>query len=232
MTYSTTVSARDGSGEFAVYVAEPAGTPRAAIVVVQEIFGVNAGIRRKCDLLAQEGYLALAPDLFWRLEPGLQLDADNQASMAKGVELVIRFDTDVGVTDIQATIDHARTLSGGLKVGIVGYCLGGRMAAYAAARTDADASVGYYGVMIEHMLGERDSIRNPLMLHIPEHDDHVPADIQARIHAALDGHPCVTIHDYPGEHHGFADTFGIRRSPAAADLADQRTREFFGSKLG
>lgn len=231
MTYSTTIAASDQSGEFAVYVAEPAGTPRAAIVVAQEIFGVNAGIRHKCDLLAQEGYLALAPDLFWRLEPGLQLDADNAASTVKGVELVVKFDTDAGVTDLQTTIDHARALSGNRKVGIVGYCLGGRMAAYAAARTDVDASVGYYGVMIEYMLGEKGAIRNPLMLHIPEHDDHVPKEVQEKIHAAFDAHPQVTLYDYPGEHHGFADMFGKRRSEVGAKLADQRSRDFFESAL-
>lgn len=231
MTYSTKIAASDGSGEFDVYVAEPADAPRAAIVVVQEIFGVNAGIRRKCDLLAQEGYLALAPDLFWRLEAGLQLDADNPASMLKGVELVIKFDTDVAVTDIQTTIDQARAMSDGRRVGVVGYCLGGRMAAYAAARTDGDAFVGYYGVLIEHMLGEKDAIHKPLMLHIPEHDDHVPFAVQAMIHAAFDDHPQVTLHDYPGQHHGFADTFGERRSAIAAGLADERSSAFFATAL-
>ena len=232
MTYSTTIAASDDSGAFAVYVAEPAGAPRAAIIVVQEIFGVNAGIRRKCDLLAQEGYLALAPDLFWRLEPGLQLDPDQEASMTKGIEFVLKFDTDVGVRDLQTTITKARELSGGRQVGLVGYCLGGRMAAYAAARTDVDAAVGYYGVMLEYMLGEKDAITKPLMLHIPEHDDHVPKETQDRIHEAFDPHPQVTLHDYPGEHHGFADQFGARRSPAAADQADVRTREFFAAALG
>jgi carboxymethylenebutenolidase len=231
MTYSTIITASDGVGTFAAYVAEPENEPKAAILVIQEIFGVNAGIRRKCDLLAQEGYLAVAPDLFWRLEPGLQLDPDMPRSMEKGVEMVLKFDTDTGVHDIQSTIDRARQLVGGKKVGLVGYCLGGRMAAYSAARTDVDAAVGYYGVFIEYMLGEKQAIRNPLMLHIPEHDDHVPQEVQARIHAELDQHPQVTLHDYVGEHHGFADQFGARRSTAAADLADQRTREFLSSAL-
>jgi carboxymethylenebutenolidase len=231
MTYSTTVPALDGEGEFAIYVAEPATEPKAAIIVVQEIFGVNAGIRRKCDLLAQAGYLAVAPDMFWRMEPGLQLDPDTSSSGERAVSLVIRFDTDAGVRDIQAAIDEARALAGGKKVGLVGYCLGGRMAAFAAARTDVDASVGYYGVQIEKMLREKACIANPLMLHIAEVDPHVSAEVQAEIHEAFDDHPQVTLYDYPDEHHGFADTFGARRSDLAAREADARTIAFFAEHL-
>lgn len=231
MTYSTKISAPNGEGEFAIYVAEPATEPKAAIVVIQEIFGVNAGIRRKCDLLAQAGYLAVAPDMFWRMEPGLQLDPDTSSSGDRAVALVIRFDTDAGVRDIQAVIDKTRALVGGKKVGLVGYCLGGRMAAFAAARTDIDASVGYYGVQIEKMLLEKDGIAKPLMLHIPEVDPHVSAEIQTEIHKAFDDHPRVTLYDYPGEHHGFADTFGERRSEQAAREADARTMAFFADHL-
>ena len=231
MTYTTTVTSSDGAGKFHLYVAEPAGPARAAIVVVQEIFGVNAGIMRKCDLLAQQGYLAVAPDMFWRQEAGVQFDADSEATQQRAVELVIAFDTDAGVRDIQASIAKARDLSGGVKVAVVGYCLGGRMAAFAAARTDADASVGYYGVQIEKMLGEADAITKPLMLHIPEIDPHVPPEIQAEIHEKLGGHPLVTLHDYPGEHHGFADTFGGRRSETAAQLADARTMDLLETAL-
>jgi carboxymethylenebutenolidase len=231
MTYSTTVHAPDGRGEFEIYVAEPAVEAKAAIIVVQEIFGVNADIRRKCDLLAQAGYLAVAPDMFWRMEPGLQLDADASSSWDHGVALVIRFDTNAGVRDVQATIDKARALVGGRKVGMVGFCLGGRMAAFAAARTDIDASVGYYGVQVEKMLGEKEAIANPLMLHIAEIDPNVSAAVQAEIHRALDDHPKVTLHDYLGEHHGFAETFGVRRSERAASEADTRTLAFFSEHL-
>ncbi len=231
MTYSTTVPAPDGKGEFAIYVAEPATEPKAAIIVVQQIFGVNADIQRKCDLLAQEGYLAVAPDMFWRMEPGLQLDADASSSWDRGVALVIRFDTDTGVRDVQATIDKARALVGGRKVGLVGFCLGGRMAAFAAARTDIDASVGYYGVQVEKMLAEKDTLAKPLMLHIAEIDPNVSAAIQGEIHRALDDHAKVTLHDYPGEHHGFAETFGVRRSELAAREADARTMAFFAEHL-
>src|SRR5690606_25570982 len=108
--------------------------------VIQEIFGINPGIRKMCDDWAALGYLALAPDLFWRIEPNVQLDADNQQDLAKGFELYGKFDRDKGIADIEATIKKARGLSGG-RVGVVGYCLGGLMAYLTAARTDADAIV-------------------------------------------------------------------------------------------
>lgn len=233
MTDSLTIAATDGSGDFAAYRATPAGTPKAAIVVIQEIFGVNAGIRRKCDTLAEAGYLALAPDLFWRMQPGIELDPDIAPEMERALSIMDEFDQDKGVADIAATIKAARGLLGdGGKVGVVGYCLGGRLAFMAAARTDSDASVGYYAVGIDGLLGEKHAIAKPLMLHIPEEDHFVDKATQATMHAGLDDHPKVTLHDYPGEDHGFATEFGKRRSPESAKVADDRTAAFFAEHLG
>lgn len=223
----------DGAGRFKAYVAKPEGTPRAAIVVIQEIFGVNRGIRQKCDHLAADGYLAIAPDLFWRIEPGIELDPDVEAEMNQALGLMGKFDQDQGIKDIEATIRAARThLPDGGKVGVVGYCLGGRLAYMTAARTDVDASVGYYAVGIDGLLGEKDAIANPLMLHIAGDDGFVDKETQAKMHEGLDDHPKVTLHDYPGEDHGFATEVGNRRSPQAADEADARTRGFFAKHLG
>ncbi|RYY27883.1 MAG: dienelactone hydrolase family protein [Sphingomonadales bacterium] len=222
----------DDSGSFEAYVAEPEGAPRAAIVVIQEIFGVNPGIRKKCDDWAAAGYLAIAPDLFWRLEPGIQLDPDVPEEFQTALGLMGKFNQDAGVRDIEATIRAARAESGARKVGVVGYCLGGRLAFMTAARTDADASVGYYGVGIDNLLGEKHAIANPVLLHIPQADHFVGPEAQAAMHAGLDDHPRVTLYDYAGEDHGFADTFGKRRSDAAAKLADERTAAFFAESLG
>jgi carboxymethylenebutenolidase len=222
----------DGSGSFEAYVAEPEGAPRAAIVVIQEIFGVNPGIRRKCDRLAADGYLAIAPDLFWRLEPGIVLDPDVPEQFQQALGWMGKFDGDAGIRDIEATIRRARALTGGKKVGAVGYCLGGTLAYKTAARTDVDASVGYYGVGLDGLLGEKHGIANPLLLHIPQEDHFVDKDAQARIHAGLDDHPKVTICDYPGEDHGFATEMGKRRSEESAQLADRRTAAFFAENLG
>lgn len=225
------IDAIDGSGSFAAYRADPEGTARGAIVVIQEIFGVNEGIRRKCDHFASLGYVALAPDLFWRLEPGIDLDPDVEPEFKQALEWMGKFDQDKGVADIEATIRAARDASGG-KVGVTGYCLGGRLAFMTAARTDADASVGYYAVGVDGLLGEKHAIANPLMLHIAGDDGFVPAATQQAMHEGLDDHPKVTLHDYPGEDHGFATEMGKRRSEAAAQLADSRTEAFFAEHIG
>lgn len=223
----------DGEGGFDAYVAEPAGAPRGAIVVIQEIFGINEGIRRKCDRFAAEGYLALAPDLFWRLEPGVQLDPDVEPEFKRALDLMGRFDQDQGVRDIEAAIRAARArLPAGGKVGVVGYCLGGRLAYMAAARTDVDASVGYYAVGLPNILHERNAIAKPLLLHIAGADHFVPPEQQQAMHQALDDQPRVTLYDYPGEDHGFATEMGKRRSDAAARLADERTDAFFAEHIG
>ena len=231
MTGNVMIRTLDGQ-EMPAYRADPAGAPRAAIIVIQEIFGVNAGIRRKCDTLAEAGYLAIAPDLFWRLEPGIELDPDIQPQMARALELMGQFDQDGGIRDIEAAIRHARDAADGAKVGAVGYCLGGRLAYMTASRTDVDASVGYYAVGIDGLLGEKHAIANPLLLHIAGDDGFVDHATQVAMHKGLDDHPKVTLYDYPGENHGFATEFGERRSDAAATLADERTAAFFAEHLG
>ena len=218
---------------FDAYAAEPEGTPKAAILVIQEIFGVNEGIRRKCDRWAELGYLAIAPDLFWRLEPGVELDPDVESEFKQALDLMNRFDQDQGIRDIEAAIRAARSrLPEGGKVGAVGYCLGGRLAFMTAARTDIDASVGYYAVAVDGLLHEKHAIAHPLMLHIAGADHFVLEEQQRQIHEGLDDHPRVTIHDYPGEDHGFAAETGKRRSEQAARLADSRTEAFFAESVG
>jgi carboxymethylenebutenolidase len=228
----TDIGTLEGDGQFKAYVAEPTGTPKAAVIVIQEIFGVNEGIRRKADHWAGLGYLALAPDLFWRLEPGIELDPDIPDQLDKAMGFLGRFNQDQGISDIEATIRAARQrLPEGGKVGCVGYCLGGRLAFMTSARTDIDASVGYYGVMLEALLHEKHAIARPLMLHIAGADHYVGPEEQKAIHAGLDDHPKVVLHDYPGEDHGFAAEMGNRRGEAAAMLADQRTEAFFAQHL-
>lgn len=231
MSETVSISTLDGAGRFDCYVARPQGEPRAAIVVIQEIFGVNAGIRRKCDKLAGEGYLALAPDLFWRLQPNVELDPDVPEEFQQALGLMGRFDQDQGVRDIEATIKYARNSEGCAKVGAVGYCLGGRLAYMTAARTDVDASVGYYAVGIDNLLREKHAIAHPLMLHIAGADHFVTPELQEAMHEGLDDHPKVTLCDYPGLDHGFATEIGARRNDEGARLADERTAEFFAKHL-
>ena len=220
-----------GEEQFVAYTSQPLSAPKAAIIVIQEIFGVNEGIRIKCDEWAEKGYLAIAPDLFWRIRPCPALDADKPEELQEAFGLFGKFDQEAGIRDIESTIREARAMVGGGKVGAVGYCLGGRLAYMTAARTDINASVGYYGVGIDGLLGESHAIAHPLALHIAGDDGFVPQDVQDKMHAGLDDHPKVTLWDYPGVDHGFATTMGNRRVDGAARLADSRTEAFFAQHL-
>src|SRR5579864_2965840 len=193
-------------GEFGGYLASPVSGRGPGLVVIQEIFGVNAVMRTIADEFAARGYFALAPDLFWRLEPGVQLSDRTDAEWKRAFDLMGRFDQDSGVKDIQTSINYLRHSVAGCtgKVGAVGYCLGGLLAFLTATRTDCDASVGYYGVNIQEKLAEAAKIRKPVMLHVAGKDEYVPKEAQALIVASLKNHPQVELHTYPGREHAFA----------------------------
>jgi carboxymethylenebutenolidase len=231
----TMMKALNEDAVFGAYVAKSSGTTKAAIIVIPEIFGVNAGIRQKCDSWAGAGYLAVAIDIFWRFAPGVELNPDVEEELQEAFGYFGQYDADDGVLDIEAAIHAIRRGELGSeaveRVGCVGYCLGGRLAYMAATRTDITASIGYYGVMIDSMLNEAHAIANPLMLHIPTADHFVGAEAQAAIHAGLDNHPKVVLHDYQGLDHGFAAELGNRRNDDGAQLADERTAAFFAKYL-
>ena len=153
-------------------------------------------------------------------------------SFQQGVGFMLKHDFDLGIQDVEAVIHWIRREQGVPKVGLVGYCMGGKIAYQAATRTDIDASVGYYGVNIDQMLGESHAIAKSLLLHLPTADGFVPPEAQKKIHEGLDGNPHVTIHDYEGLDHGFAAEHGVRRDEAGARLADQRTADFFAKHVG
>jgi len=222
------IAALDGSGTLPAYANGPADA-EAAIIVIQEIFGVNPGIRMMVDHWAALGYRSVAPELYWRLAPGASFDPDVPEQFQQAYGIYQKFDMTAAVGDIEATIRALRA-SGARKIGLVGYCLGGSLAYLSACRTDIDASVGYYGVGYHKMLGEAHAIANPLMMHIATQDGFVPAENQAEIHAALDPHPRVTLHDYAADH-AFARAVGASRVPDMAELADARTMMFFQQNL-
>lgn len=220
-------------GEFGAYLASPASGRGPGVVVIQEIFGVNAVMRAIADAFAARGYFALCPDLFWRLEPGVQLTDRSDAEWKRAFDLMGRFDQELGVKDIQNAINYLRHSVNGCtgKVGAVGYCLGGLLAYLAAARTDSDACVGYYGVNIQDKLGEAAKIRKPLMLHIAAKDEYVPPEAQKKIIEGLKGNALVTVHTYPEMNHAFARAGGAHYDKACADLANGRTSTFFRQHL-
>jgi len=186
-------------------------------------------MRAMADAWGELGYRCLCPDLFWRVEPGLELDADIEAEFARAFATYQKMDVHKAVADIGAAIGWLRA-GGAAKVGAVGYCLGGLLAYLTAARTDVDAAVGYYGVTIDQWLGEAAAISRPLMLHNALLDGYVPPEAQAKVRAGLAGNASITIHDYPADH-GFARHSGSKRVPDQADLADGRTRAFFAEHL-
>jgi carboxymethylenebutenolidase len=232
MPTNTSIPTLDGKSTFPAYVVKPAGSPRGAIIVIQEIFGVNPGIAKKTEDWAAAGYLAVAPDVFWRQQAGLEFNPDIPEEFQQAVGYMMKHDFDAGIQDVEAVIHWIRRKQGVAKVGLEGFCMGGKVAYMAAARTDIDASVGYYGVGIDQMLNESHAIAKPLLLHVPTADGFVPTDSQKAMHAGLDGNAHVTIHDYEGLDHGFADTFGARRDADAAKLAEKRTAQFFAANLG
>lgn len=219
-------------GDLNAYVARPQASSAPTIVVIQEIFGVNAVMRKVCDRLAEAGYLAVCPDLFWRIEPGIDITDQSEAEWKRAFELFNAFDVDAGVRDLAATITQARRLPGANgKVGAVGFCLGGLLAYLCAARADVDAAVGYYGVGIERRLDEAHAVTCPLMLHIAGEDQFVSKAAQEAIVAALASRPNVTIYRYPGRDHAFARPGGAHYDPADAALANDRTLALFSAAL-
>lgn len=227
------ISISTPDGDYSGYLATPAGGSGPGVVVIQEIFGVNQFMRMVTDRLAEAGYSALCPDLFWRIKPGIQLTDQTEAEWQQAFDLYKKFDADAGVADIQAAVTTLRghdSCSG--KVGAVGFCLGGLLAYLTATRTDADGAVGYYGVGIEGKLDEAAKITKPLILHIAEEDGFCPKEAQQQIKQGLAGNSLVTIHSYPGMDHAFARDGGEHYDAAAAGSANQRTLDFFKANLG
>jgi carboxymethylenebutenolidase len=227
-----TLSIATGDGSFSAYVARPARERAPAIVINQEIFGVNAGIRSIADEMARNGFLAICPDLFWRSEPNLYMSESDPAHQARGFALYNSYDFDQGVRDIAATIDAARRLpecTG--KVGVMGFCLGGLLTYLCAAEGVADAAVAYYGGGTDRFLDRAGRVRVPLMMHLAGDDEYIGPEAQAAIHDALGARPGVVIHTYPGRQHAFARPGGAHYDGAAAAQAGERTLGFLRQHL-
>lgn len=219
-------------GAFTAYVAYPRVTPAPVVVVIHEVFGVNADIRQSCDELAAKGYLAISPDLFWRLEPAVDMTDQTEGERAKAMALYNAFDLDAGVLDIAATLEAARTLPDSTgKTGVVGYCLGGLLTYLTVARVGADAAVAYYPGNANKHLEEAGRVASPLMVHLAQEDEYIPADARRQITAALQGRPRIQLYSYLGCHHAFARHRGISYDAEAATLANGRTEAFLALHL-
>jgi len=226
------IPAFDG-GAFDAYIATPQVAEAApAIIVIQEIFGINEDVRSKCDQLASQGYIAIAPDLFWRIEPGIELVDNKPEELERAFELFGQFNQETGIEDLKTTLGYLRNhkdCNG--KVGAVGYCLGGKLAYMLSANSDIDVSVSYYGVALETMLDDAKNITTPFMMHIAGNDEFVPPEAQEKIITAFADHPHGETHVYDGQDHAFARINGMHYNKIAAILANKRTNEFLSEHL-
>lgn len=226
-----TINAADG-GSFKAYLATPEKGSGPGIVLCQEIFGVNPYMRNVADYYAEEGYVVLAPDLFWRQEPGVELgesDADRQKAFA----LYGKFDVDKAVLDITATVEALRAqphCKG--KIGALGFCLGGLLAYLAAAKSGVDCAVSYYGVGIEKHLGLASSIKVPMAFHFASEDKFAPPAAVEEIKKAFAGRDDIEIYNYPGVDHAFSRPHGHSYNKPAALMAHSRSVGLFRRTMG
>jgi carboxymethylenebutenolidase len=213
----------DDGFEFRAFVSKPASETAPGIVLLQEEFGTNNQIHNMCDLLAEEGYLVVAPDVFARLDRDVNLGY-SQEDVEKGVPLSERFDTEQGLRDTGVAIAALRAMPGcDGKVGTIGFSLGGTLAVLAAARYDIQCAISYYGVGIERHLDEGNLITSPLVMHFAEEDKFSSPETISAIRRAFAGHKNVKVYTYPGVDHAFASPESASHNKPAASMAYSRS---------
>jgi len=227
------IKATDGSGSFFAHVARPkSDAPAGVVVLIQEVFGVNQVMRDTADWVADMGFIAVCPDLFWRIEPGVDITDKSEAEWKKAFELFGKFDKAKGIEDLNATVAVARGLQGANgKVGTMGYCLGGMLAFMMAEQSDADINVSYYGVGLDSLIPDLNKVRKPLLVHIADKDEYFPAEGRAAVTAACLGYPLVTTYNYNADH-AFARINGIHWDARCATIANGRSAEALATALG
>lgn len=230
---SITIQATDGSGSFAAYLLEPKSKPAGVVVLIQEIFGVNQVMRDTAAWVADMGFIALCPDLFWRIQPGIDITDKSDAEWKQAFELFGKFDQAKGIEDVKATVAAARKLPGANgKVGTMGYCLGGRLAFMMAEQSDADVNISYYGVGLDNLLGDLSKVSKPLLVHIADQDEFFPPEGRAKVAAATQGHKLVHSYIYPNANHAFARVNGVHWDGRSAAIANGRSAEALVAALG
>lgn len=225
------VKARDG-GDFAAYLATPSRVPAPGIVLLPEVFNTNPHIRSVADGWAADGFVVLAPDVYWRQEPGAYM-AYTDEGRAKAQALRARLDTDQYARDLEDAIAALRARGDCTgKVGVVGFCLGGKFAWLSAVRHRIEAAVGYYAVQVDQHIDEAPRLGCPLLLHFAENDHAVPASTVELIRSTLAASRLAEIHVYPGTVHGFNRYGYPPHHEAQAAVARRRTLEHFRRHLG
>jgi carboxymethylenebutenolidase len=220
-----------GNDSFEGYLALPKGGKGPAVIIIQEIFGVNSHIRAVAEQYAQDGYVALAPDIFWRTQPRVELTYAG-ADRDKGIEILQKTDVGLAVADISATAAALRAMpevTG--KIAAIGYCFGGRLAYLTAAQNTIDLGVAYYGGGIQNLLDEAAKIKVPMQFHYGELDHGIPLEAVGQVQERFAGRGDAEFHIYPNADHGFNCTDRASYNQHAAALAHGRTLTFLGERL-
>jgi carboxymethylenebutenolidase len=227
------IQASDSDAKFTGYLALPSSGKGPGVVIGQEIFGVNANMRAVADFYAEEGYVALVPDLFWRLQPQVDLGY-TEADFKVAIDLFQRMNLDTAVQDIDASLEALKAMPQveGTGLGYVGFCMGGKLAWLTATRTQAACSVGYYGMGIEHLLDEAQNLKGRLVLHFAENDGYCDASARAQIADRLAGNDKVEIYTYPGVDHAFARAGGMHYDKPASLMAHERSIAALKREIG
>ncbi len=229
MTY-VNINAED-SGSFQAYFAS-ADSKAPGLVLIQEIFGVNKVMRDLADWYSSLGYHVICPDIFWRIESGVDITDQTKEEWDKAFDLFGKFNVDQGVNDLITSMNYLRNVDNcNGKVGTVGYCLGGKLSYLLSCRSNVDCNVSYYGVGIEGLLDESSKIKKPYLSHIAEKDSFVPKDAQQKILANLSGNDNCDLFIYPDQDHAFARVGGEHFNENSANLANSRTKTFFEKHL-
>jgi carboxymethylenebutenolidase len=230
---STTIQATDGSGSFSAYLVEPKTKPAGVVLLIQEIFGVNQAMRDIAAWVADMGFIAVCPDLFWRIQPGIDITDKTEAEWKQAFELFGKFDQGKGIEDLKATVGAARKLPGANgKVATMGYCLGGRLAFMMAEQSDADVNISYYGVGLDSLLGDLGKVTKPLVVHIADKDEFFPPEGRAKVVEAVTGHSKIACYVYPDADHAFARVGGVHWDGRSAAIANGRSAEALVAALG
>jgi carboxymethylenebutenolidase len=230
---SITIQATDGTGSFSAHLVEPKTKPAGVVVLIQEIFGVNQAMRDIAGWVADMRFIAVCPDLFWRIQPGIDITDKTEAEWKQAFELFGKFDQAKGIDDLKATVAAARKLPGANgKVATMGYCLGGRLAFMMAEQSDADVNISYYGVGLDNLLGDLGRVTKPLVVHIADKDEFFPPEGRAKVVQAVKGHRQIAAYVYPDADHAFARVGGVHWDGRSATIANGRSAEALVAALG
>ncbi len=219
-------------GAMPAFIALPSQPRGGAVVVIQEIFGVNRPLRATCEMVADMGFIAVAPDLFWRLGEGIDLDDHKPNDFQTALELLNKFDQPTGIADLKATLAFARRMPGANgKAGTMGFCLGGRLAMLMALHSDADVNISYYGVGLDNLIGDLSVIRKPLLLHVAGSDGFFPESGRQKLAASVADHKLIKHSSYEGADHAFARVGGQHYDGLHARIAHGRTAKALAAAL-